>query len=73
MFLTLLSATLEAKEVLLCPVVTMSMGQLGLVSRLCGQQFGSAITFGLAGEASAPGQIDADSLHAVLKLFAEKR
>jgi len=70
--LTLLSATLEAKEVLSCPIVTMSMGQLGLVSRLCGQQFGSAITFGLAGEASAPGQIDADSLYAVLKLFAEK-
>ena len=27
------------------PIITMSMGQLGLVSRLCGEVFGSALTF----------------------------
>lgn len=70
--LTLLWATIEAKQRLSCPVVTMAMGQLGLISRLCGQQFGSALTFGAVGEISAPGQIDAGILYETLKLFEEK-
>lgn len=41
------------------PVVAMSMGKLGAVSRVCGETFGSAITFALlGGAASAPGQMD---------------
>ena len=39
------------------PVVTMSMGALGVVSRMAGEIFGSCITFGAVGEISAPGQI----------------
>lgn len=70
--LRLLLVTLKASSKLACPVVTMSMGQSGLISRLCGQQFGSAITFGTAGGASAPGQIDAERLYDLLKLFEEK-
>lgn len=67
--LRLLSCTLKAKEMLSCPVVTMSMGREGLISRLCGEQFGSAVTFGTVGEASAPGQIEAKVLSGVLELF----
>lgn len=39
------------------PIVTMSMGKLGAVSRVTGQVFGSAITFAALENASAPGQI----------------
>lgn len=65
--LTLLSATEEmvtnhAKQ----PVVTMSMSGLGLVSRLAGEVFGSAITFGAAKKTSAPGQIPAKELSEIL-------
>ena len=49
-----------------CPMITISMGQLGLLSRLTGQIFGSCITFASMGEASAPGQIDAEELKEAL-------
>lgn len=65
----LLQVTQKASEKLKCPVVTMAMGRLGLISRLCGQQTGSSITFGTVGECSAPGQIDAEKLYDILKLF----
>ncbi len=48
------------------PIVTMSMGDLGLVSRLCGEAFGSALTFGAVGKTSAPGQIAVEKLYAIL-------
>lgn len=71
--LRLLHATMCASAQLDCPVVTMAMGRVGLISRLCGQQFGSSITFGTAGQLSAPGQIDAKKLYDILSLFDEKR
>lgn len=39
------------------PLVSMSMGEMGLVSRIEGEKFGSSITFASVGAASAPGQI----------------
>lgn len=44
------------------PRLTMAMGPLGTVSRVCGGAFGSCATFGAAGAASAPGQPDAGAL-----------
>ena len=38
------------------PLITMSMGQDGAVTRFCGGAFGSAATFGTLSAASAPGQ-----------------
>ena len=70
--LTLLSATEEMRRV--CgdrPLITMSMGGTGLVSRLCGEIFGSAVTFGAAGRGSAPGQIDAGELAEILRVIHE--
>ena len=64
--LRLLEVTQEAVRAQRGPVVTMSMGRLGGVSRLAGETFGSAMTFGSAGSASAPGQIDARTLRAAL-------
>lgn len=53
-----------------CPVVTMSMGRLGAVSRVCGESFGSAMTFGcIGGATSAPGQIEATELAQILKIL----
>lgn len=52
-----------------CPFVTMSMSPMGLITRLSGQMFGSAITFGSAGVTSAPGQIDAEDLRTVLDII----
>ena len=64
---TLLDATQEASALADRPVITMSMGPLGVVSRVCGQSFGSAATFGAAHRASAPGQMDVFDLDAVLR------
>ena len=48
------------------PLITMSMGPLGTVSRITGEVFGSAATFGTAGRASAPGQLPAEKLAEML-------
>ena len=51
------------------PIITMSMGKLGLISRLAGGIFGSSLTFGAAQTASAPGQIAATELCHVLEVI----
>lgn len=66
--LTLLSASVTMKEQHPeTPVITMSMGRLGAVSRVCGNLSGSAVTFGTVGSASAPGQLPADLLKTLLE------
>lgn len=68
--LTLLAATEEmATNYADRPIVTMSMSGTGVLSRLCGEVFGSAITFGAAGKASAPGQMEVGDLKAALELI----
>lgn len=62
----LLMATEEASRTLNIPVVSMSMGKLGAVSRITGQAFGSAITFSSVNEASAPGQIPIEYMKTAL-------
>lgn len=65
--LTLLAATAEmADHHPETPVITMSMGALGAVSRLAGEAFGSAMTFANPGQASAPGQVSLDVVNDVL-------
>lgn len=61
-----LGATLAASRELRIPVVSMAMGGLGAVSRVCGGAFGSALTFAVAGAASAPGQMPIEDVRAVL-------
>ena len=68
--LTLLSATEEmyrnhARQ----PLVTMSMGAQGVLSRLCGEVFGSSMTFGAVGRVSAPGQIPVERLNSMLEML----
>ena len=72
--LTLLCATDEmVTEHAKRPIITMSMGGTGLVSRISGETFGSALTFGAAKKASAPGQIAVQDLYEVLNLIHKSR
>ena len=65
--LELLAATAEmAEHHPETPVITMSMGALGAVSRLDGEAFGSAMTFANPGQASAPGQVSLNIVNEVL-------
>lgn len=68
--LTLLSATEEMSR---CyadrPIITMSMSAAGVISRLSGEVFGSAMTFGMVGKASAPGQIPVEQLNAATRII----
>ncbi|WP_028235244.1 type I 3-dehydroquinate dehydratase [Pseudobutyrivibrio sp. MD2005] len=69
---TLLAATEEmATNYADRPIITMSMAGTGLVSRLCGEAFGSSLTFGAVGKASAPGQMNASDLSTILNLIHE--
>lgn len=68
--LTLLAATEEMyTDYADRPIITMSMAQTGMISRLCGEIFGSALTFGAAGKASAPGQIAVGDLDQILTVI----
>lgn len=68
--LTLLEATVTMSEQFADrPIITMSMGGRGVVSRLAGEVFGSALTFGAAKKASAPGQVAVTELRNVLTLL----
>jgi 3-dehydroquinate dehydratase I len=51
------------------PIITMSMAGKGIVSRLAGEIFGSALTFGAAKKASAPGQVPITELRNILSLI----
>ena len=69
--LELLAATAEmADQHPETPVITMSMGALGAVSRLSGETFGSVMTFANPGHASAPGQVPLDVVNEVLDALA---
>lgn len=68
--LTLLAATEEmATNYADGPIITMSMAGTGVISRLCGEVFGSSMTFGAAKKASAPGQMGVNDLNTVLGLL----
>ena len=50
------------------PIITMSMST-GVISRLCGEYFGSAMTFGAVGQVSAPGQIPVEQLNTAMAIL----
>ncbi|MBP3039870.1 type I 3-dehydroquinate dehydratase [Bacillaceae bacterium Marseille-Q3522] len=65
--LTLLQATNIMKEKYpKKPFITISMGGTGVISRMAGEVFGSALTFAAAKKASAPGQIAVAELRKIL-------
>jgi 3-dehydroquinate dehydratase-1 len=66
--LVLLAATLESSQKLDIPVISMSMGAYGAVTRLVGGVFGSAMSFAMGAAASAPGQLPIEDLQTVLQI-----
>ncbi|HEV2686054.1 MAG TPA: type I 3-dehydroquinate dehydratase, partial [Actinomycetota bacterium] len=64
--LTLLAATYQASASIEIPLISMSMGGYGSVSRMIGGVFGSALTFAVGKSSSAPGQIPIEELRTVL-------
>lgn len=71
--LTLLETTVEMNEVYAKkPLITMAMSGIGMISRLSGECFGSAVTFGAARKASAPGQIGVEQLREILQIVHGK-
>ena len=49
--------------------ISMSMGWLGSISRISGEFFGSALTFGAAKHVSAPGQLSVNDVNYILKVL----
>ncbi|MEH6812135.1 MAG: type I 3-dehydroquinate dehydratase [Motiliproteus sp.] len=70
--LTLLTATEEASNRLSIPLITMSMGSFGALSRLIGGAFGSAVTFAVGETSSAPGQMAIKDVAAVVEILHRK-
>lgn len=70
--LGLLEATARMREMYPeYPVITMSMGAVGLISRIAGQTFGSCVTFAASGKASAPGQMPLEDAVTILNKISE--
>ena len=67
--LALLQATAEAHAKSRIPLVSMSMGPLGAVSRMVGGLFGSSLGFAVGAASSAPGQPKIADLRAAFALL----
>ena len=67
--LTLFGVTLEAKKKSTIPLITISMGGYGAVSRLVGGVFGSALTFATGVSSSAPGQVPIEDVRTVVNII----
>lgn len=71
--LALLGATLAVRRDFPdYPLITMSMGKLGAVSRIAGCLFGSDLSFAVGSTASAPGQIPVAELRSSLEILLSK-
>jgi len=68
--LTLMGAALQArKNGLKIPMIAISMGTVGGLTRVAGKRFGSDITFASSQSVSAPGQIPIEKLRQTLALL----
>lgn len=55
------------------PIITVSMGKLGKISRICGELSGSSVTFASCKTGSAPGQIKAARMKELLEEIHSER
>ncbi len=70
--LKLMTAALKARRAYEKPVIAISMGELGRVTRAAGALFGSDATFAALQNGSAPGQISLGEMKHLLELFAAR-
>jgi 3-dehydroquinate dehydratase-1 len=71
--LTLLAATSQAEAKMRIPLISMSMGPLGAVTRMVGGVFGSSLSFAIGEGSSAPGQMPIADLKDVYAIIARAR
>ena len=71
--LALLAATADADAKAKIPLISMSMGPLGSVTRMIGGVFGSALSFAVGEGSSAPGQIPIADLNVVFAVLRRAR
>ena len=64
----LTAACAQADDALTQPIIAISMGEMGMPTRICAEAMGSCLSFGTAGAASAPGQMEAGALREALAL-----
>lgn len=70
--LSLLAVTNEFyKENPDTPIISMSMGKYGMISRLCGETFGSCVTFAANKQSSAPGQMNMEKVIDIIDFLHE--
>lgn len=65
----LLNTTMEMSQRLTRPLVTMSMGKIGKITRIVGELVGSYITFASVGQSSAPGQLTLEDMQTLLEVI----
>lgn len=66
--LDFMKATLSIQKQIGLPMIAISMGQLGAISRLLGFLFGSELTFAVGESSSAPGQIPIHDVKTVIDI-----
>ncbi len=71
--LTLLAATSQADAKGKIPLISMSMGPLGAVTRMVGGLFGSSLSFAVGEGSSAPGQMPIADLNTVYDVIKRAR
>ncbi len=64
-----LNTTMEMSQRLTRPLVTMSMGKIGKITRIVGELVGSSITFASVGQSSAPGQLTLEDMQTLLEVI----
>lgn len=67
--LALLEVTKQMNQTADSLIITIAMSELGAVSRVSGEVFGSAMTFGSLDKASAPGQLQVAELKELLEII----
>lgn len=68
--IALLNATLKARKAFPnVPIISMAMGEIGVLSRIIGFAWGSDLSFAMLSEASAPGQVSASILSNLFDVF----
>lgn len=67
--INLIDASFAANNQLKIPIISMAMGEIGMISRIMPSHFGSVVSFGSLDKSSAPGQIKVDDLRRIINLL----
>lgn len=70
--LNLLSASCLARKEVDIPLITVSMGEMGSLTRIVGGMFGSDLSFAVGSESSAPGQVPIEDMRKMLGLLTNQ-